>query len=147
MADTWFDHIPSHERQKIRRRMRSPEEYERLRERVKGPEDLDEEMRKNEALADLRFGIETEPAFHDGLKFAIDRQIQNEGLESVLESPPKNPQLTKALERGKFTLTVSSHPKTHQDQIMVQPEGTVQEKLPLKPSLSDQYVSQFARDF
>ncbi|MBI3618981.1 hypothetical protein HY213_03020 [Candidatus Peregrinibacteria bacterium] len=147
MADSWLDHIPSHEREKIRKRMRSPEEYERLREKVKGPEDLEKEMQKNDALANLTFGLETEPALHDGLKHAIDQQIQKEGVASVLEAPPKNPQLKKAIEKGKFKLTVSSHPKTHQDQIMVQPEGTVQEKLPLKPSLSDQYVSQFVSGF
>ena len=32
MSDSFLDHIPSAEREKIRQRLSSPEEYERLRE-------------------------------------------------------------------------------------------------------------------
>lgn len=143
MADSWLDHIPSHEREKIRKRMRSPEAYEKLREKVKGPEDLEREMEKNEVMAELKFSLETEPALHGALKSAIEKEMTDQGIEHMLEETPIMDHKIK-LERGKFKVTVSSHPATHHDQLSVVPEGNVQEKLPLKPAVSDRYVAQFA---
>ncbi|TSC58511.1 MAG: hypothetical protein Greene041619_521 [Candidatus Peregrinibacteria bacterium Greene0416_19] len=142
MSDSWLDHIPNHEREKIRKRMRSPEEYERLREKVKGPEDLEKEMDRNETMAELTFSLETEPGVHDALKAQIEKDIIDTGIERVLDAPPSMDHKLK-LERGKFTVTVSAHPSTHHDQLAVMPEGKVREKLPLKPAMSDRYVSQF----
>lgn len=142
MSDSWLDHIPSHEREKIRKRLRSPEEYERLREKVKGPEDLAEEMKFNESIAELRFGIESEPDVHDALKNDLEMQINGQGIEKVLERSGSE-KAKKMLEQGKFRVTVSAHPSTHQDQLMVVPEGNVQEKIPVKKMLSDRYAGQF----
>ena len=54
---SWLDRIPSREREKIRKRLRSPEEYERLREKVKGPEDLEREMERNAEFAEARLTL------------------------------------------------------------------------------------------
>ncbi len=144
MSDSYIDHIPSQEREKIRKRMRSPEAYEQLRERVKGPDDLEREMERNEKMAEMRFALETEPRAHDMLKKSVENDIREKGAETVLETINMSPDLTKALEQGKFRLAVSSHPVTHVDQLMVLPEGAVQEKLPVKLSFSDTYSAQLA---
>lgn len=144
MPDSWLDHIPSHERERIRRRLRSPEEYERLREKVKGPEDLAREMEKNEAVAELRFALEAESQVRDALKEQVEKDLVDRGVEEVVDGAVSLDQKLK-LERGKFALTVTAHPVTHRDQLAVVPEGKVREALPLKPALSDRYAAQFLR--
>jgi len=144
MSDSWLDGIPSHEREKIRRRLRSPEEYEKLRDKVKGPEDLEKEMEKNEAMAELRFALETEPAIHDALKTKIESDIREQGIENIVEKLDAV-DAQKQIEQGKFRVTVSAHPTSHHDQLSVMPEGTVQEKIPLKTQISDQYIGQFQK--
>ncbi len=143
MQGSWLDHIPSQERMKLRKRMRSAAEYERLREKVKGPEDLEREMRKSEAIAELHFALESEPPVRDALKARIEKELREQGIEAVIDAVSLSPDAQRALEQGKFTVTVSAHPATHQDILAVVPEGRVQEKLPLKQSLSDHYVQQF----
>jgi DNA-directed RNA polymerase sigma subunit (sigma70/sigma32) len=145
MADSYMDHIPSHERERIRKRMRSPEEYERLRERVKGPEDLEREMGHNERMAEVGFALESDPKFAEHLRSHVEKDLAEQGIENVLEKVPQNPDTKKAIERGKFKLQVSSHPSTHRDQLMVVPEGNVQEKIPVKPQMSDRYSSHLTK--
>ena len=140
MADSYLDHIPTHERQKLRRMM-SPEAYEKLRERVKGPEDLEHEMERNKQMADVSFLLESEPALHETLKANVERDIREKGMETVLEGTPSE-EAKAALEHGKFMLKVSTHPKTHLDQLVIVPEGKVQEKLPFKASLNEAYCAQ-----
>ena len=145
MADSWIDHIPSHEREKIRKRLRSPEEYERLREKVKGPEDLERELKKAEHLAELHFRLETEPQAQQSLRETIEKDLREQGMEVVLERSDLSIDAKRALEQGKFTVRVAPHPGTHEDQIVVVPEGNVQERVPIKPSLSDRYLGQFLK--
>jgi hypothetical protein len=140
MSDSYLDHIPSAEREKIRKRMRSPEAYEKLREKVKGPEDLEREMDRNEKMAELSFALESEPKTHDALKKSVENDLASLGIEAVLEQAP-SPEAKNNLERGKFKLTVSAHPSTHQDHLMVVSEGNVQEKIPVKTSFSEKYVT------
>jgi hypothetical protein len=142
MPDSWLDHIPSHEREKIRKRLRSPEEYEKLREKVKGPEDLEKEMEKNEAMAELRFALESEPDTHDALKSQIEKDLREQGIEGMLEGLI-DAATKSAIEQGNFRITVSTHPLTHQDQVMIVPEGNVQEQIPITKMLNDRYVGQF----
>jgi len=123
---SWLDILPSSERAKIRQKLRSPEEYERLREKVKGPEDLEREMKWNEAMAELSFAIETEPTIKEALKNQIEKDLREEGVEV-----------------GDFDILVEENPETNQDQLMMVPEGNVGEKIPVKKSLSEQYVYQF----
>ena len=142
MSDSYLDNIPSIDRERIRKRMRSPEAYEALREKVKGPEDLDREMKKNEQLAELHFALESEPAMKDKLKQQIECDAKEQGIDRLLEHADISPDARKALETGRFQIAVESNKETHHDQLMVIPEGKVQEKLPLKPAFSERYVGQ-----
>ena len=142
MSDNFFDHIPSHEREKIRKRMRSPEAYEKLRESVKGPEDLEREMEKMDAMAEMHFALESDHKMQEAMKKTVESAME-QGIESVLDHPNLSPEAKKSIEAGKFKLTVSSHPKTHQDQVMVVAEGNVQEKIPVTQKINDQLATQF----
>ncbi len=142
MADNFMDHLPSGVREGIRKRMRSPEAYEKLREKVKGPEDLEKEMARSEKLAEMNFAMESEPKTHESVKKQVEKDLAEQGMENVLEQMP-SPDAQKSLEQGKFIVQVSSHPSTHEDALVIIPEGNVQEKMPIKPQLSDRYVGQF----
>lgn len=141
MSD-YVDHLPSHEREKIRKKMRSPEAYERLREKVKGPEDLENEMKKSEQLAELHFALESDRSVGEKIKASIDKDISEQGIENIVETDALSPDTKKQLEAGKFTLAVSAHPSTQEDTLMLLPEGNVQEKIPVKISFSEQYAGQ-----
>lgn len=139
MSDSFMDHLPSHEQRRLKRRM-SPEAYEKLREKVRGPEDLEKEMKRNENLAEMSFRLESEPQFHDAMKSRVETDVREKGIEQVMETQRASPEAKKNIEQGKFRLAISSHPKTHQDQIVAVSEGKVQEKLPIKPAFSDAYT-------
>ena len=145
MEGSWLDNVSSNERMKIRKRMRSPEAYEKLRESVKGPEDLEKEMKRSEALAELHFALESEKPMHDALKSQVEKDMKEQGIDGVIDSSKLSLEARKNLEQGKFTLTVSSHPQTHQDTLTAVPEGNVQEKIPLKQTFNDRYVGQFLK--
>lgn len=140
---SWLDRIPSHERQRIRERLRSPEEYERLREQVKGPEDLEREMERNELLAELRFAMEAEPKLAEALRAQVQEDIRLHGLPSVLRTLHLPDALTQALEKGDFTISVAPDAKTNLDQLVLVPEGKVAEALPVAQQFSEQYLGQF----
>jgi len=142
--DSWLDRLPSHERERIRKRLRSPEAYEKLREKVKGPEDLEREMERNEALAELRFGMETEPLLKKALEKQIERDLQERGIGEVIDGNVSLA-IAQILDEGRFTVTVEAHPETHEDTLVVLPEGRVAEKLPLKRTVSNRYLAQFVR--
>lgn len=143
---SYLDSLPSNERMKIRKRLRSPEEYERLREKVKGPEDLEKQMNRSEKLAEAQFALETEKGLKEKARAAVEKDIREGGAEAVLEGAEELPPDVKAaLEQGKFAVTVSSHPATHEDALVVVPEGNVREKLPIKVSFSDAYVAQLTQ--
>ncbi len=141
---TWLDLLPSHERQKLREiRKRSPEEYEKLREKIKSVDQISEEMDRNSELAELSFALETEPVIKDALKKQIDSDIKEQGIEGVLYAPDGiQEEIQTAVQQG-FDIHIDTNPDTQEDQIFISPEGNVSEKLPIKFSLSEQYVSQF----
>lgn len=139
---SWLDHLPSHERAKIRARLRSPEEYERLRERVKGPEDLEHELKYNESLADLKFSIEMEPKFSESLHQHIEKDIQKKGIEALIDNSKElSPDTRRLLEEGRFQLRVEGHPESGKDVLIILPEGKPAERLPLKQNINEQYIS------
>ena len=142
MSDSFLDNLPTNERRKLRKMM-SPEAYERLREKVKGPEDLEKELRRGEQMAELSFELQTDQELREKLRTACAEDMREQGIDAVLDSGKLSPDAKKALEQGKFMLAVSSHPATHDDQLVAVPEGNVQEKIPLKPVFSDRYVAQF----
>ena len=144
MADSFLDNLPNSERQKLLKRMRSPEAYEKLRESVKGPEDLERELEKMDVMAEMHFALESDPRAQESLKKTVEKAME-QGIESVLDDPSVSPEAKKSLEAGKFKLTVSTHPKTHYDQVMVVPEGNMQEKIPVNQKLNDQLVTSFVK--
>lgn len=139
----WFDRLPLHEKNRLRKRMRSPEEYERLRERVKGPEDLEREMAKNELLAELKFALETEPRIQEELRREIEKDVRERGLEQILESSYLSPEVGEVLARGAFEVGIEAHPDTGHEQIVLKPEGNVSENIPLRKTVSEQYTAGF----
>ncbi len=141
MSD-FFDRLPSGVREGIRKRMRSPEAYERLREKVKGPEDLEKEMKRSEQLAELHFAMESEKGIAEKLKTAIEKDISEQNIENIVDVADLSPDIRTQLETGKFTVSVSSHPSTHEDALILMPEGSIQEKIPVKVSFSEQYAGQ-----
>ena len=140
----WIDRIPSNERNKIRKRLRSPEEYERLRERVKGPEDLEREMAQNELLAELKFALETEPRVQEELKKEIEQDLKEKGIEQMLESADVSPEAQAALTAGSFEVVVETSSDSGHEQMVLQPEGNIAEKIPLQKSVTEQYSAAFA---
>lgn len=142
MQGSWLDSLPSNERQKIRQRMRSPAAYERLRESVKGPEDLEKEMRRSEQLAELHFALETEPATQERLRSSIHEDVAEQGLDAILDAQDATPEARNAVEQGKFTVAVQPNATTHEDALHALPEGNVQERLPVKTSMSQRYIGQ-----
>jgi 3-dehydroquinate synthase class II len=94
------------------------------------------------AMAEMHFGLESDPKMQESMKKTVEKAME-QGIDHVLEDASISPDAKKSLEAGKFKLTVSSHPKTHQDQVMVVPEGNVQEKIPLTQKLNDQLATQF----
>ncbi|MFH1444407.1 MAG: hypothetical protein ABIG34_03385 [Candidatus Peregrinibacteria bacterium] len=144
MSDSWLDRIPTTKRQRLRERFHLSEaEYERLREKVKGPEDLEREMERNELLAELKFAMESEPKLAEALRAQVQEDIQQFGLSSVLRSLHLSMSLKQALEKGDFTLSIQPDQKTNVDQLVVVPEGKVEEAMPISPAFSEQYLGQF----
>lgn len=141
MSDAFLDRIPGPEREKIRKKMRSPEAYERLRESVKGPEDLQRKMDKAEKLAELSFALETEPRTREKVKTSIEKDLNERGIDAVVDGHENLPHgVATMLLEGKFSVAVSAHPTTHEDVIAIAPEGNVHEKIPLKQTISDAYA-------
>ncbi|ALM09660.1 MAG TPA: hypothetical protein DEB30_00780 [Candidatus Peribacter riflensis] len=145
MPDSWLDRLPSQERQRIRERLRSPAEYEKLREKVKGPEDLEREMERSALLAELRFAMESEPKLAEALRAQVQEDVQQHGLDSVLQTLRLSEDLKGALEKGDFTLSVQPDALTHVDQLVLVPEGKIAEALPVSQKFSEQYLGQFKK--
>lgn len=149
MSDSYLDHIPSQEREKIRKRLRSPEEYERLREKVRGPEDLEREMEKNADFAEVKLSLETEPKAQESAKASVQEFVSKEGIESALEHAPSHAK--EAVKKGSFEVTVDAGKREPKLAIKLKtapskgakeaPSGNVQEVFPLKASLQQQILS------
>ena len=120
----------------------SPSEYEKMRERVKGPEDLKDELMWNEAMAQLKFTLETERKIKDALKKQIESDMKEGGIEAVLQNPDIPKEIRDQLENGKFDVTVDAPKEDAHDQLVLVPEGNVGEKIPIRFSMSETYVSQ-----
>ena len=141
MSDSFLDHLPGLEREKIRKKMRSPEAYERLREKVKGPEDLEKELDAAEKLAELSFALETEPRMQEKLKATIENDLNEKGIDALLDGHERLPHgVATMLLEGKFSVAVSEHPSTHEDSIVLMAEGNIHEKIPLKQNISNAYA-------
>ncbi len=150
MSDPYLDHLPSHEREKIRKRLRSPEEYERLREKVKGPEDLEREMEKNSEFAEVKLALETEPKMQEKAKEQVRAFAREKGIDTCFDHP--SARLNDALSKGSFDVTIDA--KSHEPKLGVRiknapqnsgeaPSGNVSEVFSLRPMLQQQIISTF----
>ncbi len=148
---SFLDHLPSQEREKIRKRLRSPEAYERLREKVKGPEDLEREMEKNAEFAEAKLAFEYESKAQESAKDAIKAFVTEKGIAAAFEGTTSS----KAISEGRFTVTVVEKPNGEpklavkmasapNSQTESAPSGNVAEILSLKPALQQQILSSFS---
>lgn len=147
MSDSFLDHLAGPEKQRIIKRLRSPEAYERLREKVKGPEDLEQALDRAEKMAELHFALESSEAARERVKGIVERSIAESGVDAVAEKPDALSEETRAaIAEGKFSLAVSPDPETHEDTLTLLPEGNVGEKVPVTMSLTESCVSQLSGD-
>jgi predicted component of viral defense system (DUF524 family) len=116
--------------------------YEKLRQKVVGPERAKQEMKLNEAMAQLQFGLETEPEMKEAFKEQIEKDIAEQGIEAVLELSEIPADLQSQIESGAFDVGISSPSDDAPDQIVLTPEGNVGEKIPMKRTLTESYLSQ-----
>jgi hypothetical protein len=142
-----MDRLPSQEREKIRKRLRSPEEYERLRDKVKGPEDLEREMEKNAEFAEAKLTLESEPKAQEKAKDVVRAFVAEKGMDAAFEGGVS----PEALSKGLFTVTVVEKAKG-QLKLAIKigakpgesaPSGNVSETLSLKPMLQQQIMASF----
>lgn len=140
MPDSFLDHLGGPEKQRILKRLRSPEAYERLREKVKGPEDLERALDRAERIAELHFALETDRAAHERMKSIVERAVR-EDPDGTFEADTEIPA---AVKEGRFTLAVVPHEETHEDALTVLPEGNVQEKIPVRAALLEECLSQLS---
>ena len=145
MQGSWLDTLPSGDREKLRRRLRSPEAYEALREKVKGPEDLANELKKAEQMAELHFTLVVEPGVREALRLQVQEDIGEKGIDAVLDAVSLSQEGRGRIQQGQFDVRVDAHPQTQEDALVAVPEGNVQEKVPGKTSFSDRYVGQFLK--
>lgn len=105
---------------------------------------MEREMEKNEVLAELSFALETEPVVKDALKTQLEKDIAEQGIQAVFGEV--SPERIYALEQGNFEITVDAPSDSSHEQLVVIPEGTVNEKIPLTQNMSEKYVQQFVSD-
>ena len=141
MSDSFLDSLPSLDRQKIRKRMRSEADYERLREAVKGPEDLERELDRSERMAEVHFALESQPHLQGVLKRDLEHAME-QGIDALKEDGATvSKELLSALKEGAFHMEIGPHPTEHHDTLLVVSEGNVQEKLAIHPALANQWMS------
>lgn len=139
--------LPSNERQKIKEKYKmSAAAYEKLRQKVKGPEDLEREMDRNEVMAQLKFDLETQAHMKEALQKQLEKDIAEQGIEAVLQSPDIPAELRQQLEGGNFDVTVASPVESEPDQLVIAPEGNIAEVIAVNSSLADSYLSQLQVD-
>lgn len=145
MSDSFLDRLAGPEKQRIIKRLRSPEAYERLREKVKGPEDLEHALDRAEKMAEVHFALESNDAEREGMRLIVERALEDGGIESVVEKAADLPEASRtAIEAGKFSLAVVPDRETHDDILAVLPEGNVAEAVPVTMSLFESCVSQLS---
>lgn len=147
VLDSFLDHLAGPEKQRIIKRLRSPEAYERLRDNVKGPEDLERALDRAEKMAELHFALESHERNHEKMKSIVEKAVSERGIENVIEhTGDLSDAVAAAIKDGRFRLEVSPHAETHEDTLMIVPEGNVQERVPVTMSLADVCVSQLTKN-
>ncbi len=140
MSDSFLDRLAGPEKQRIIKRLRSPEAYERLREKVKGPEDLEQELDRAEKLAELHFALESDRDTHEKMKSFVERSLKEEGIDALVEKPDElSEDARDALKEGRFSLAVSSD-----ETLTLLPDGNIHETIPVKTFLLESCVAQLS---
>ena len=143
MSDAWLDKLPGTAKQKERMKYKmSARAYEKLRQKVVGPEKAKEAMKWNEAMAQLKFGLETEPEFKEALKQQIEKDMAEQGIEAVLDMSEVPANLKQQLESGDFDVSIVSPSEDVPDQLVLTPEGNIGEAIPVSKTLMESYISQ-----
>ncbi|MBI3336990.1 hypothetical protein HYZ98_05525 [Candidatus Peregrinibacteria bacterium] len=140
---SWLDRIPSSERMRLRSRpKRSPEAYASEREEKLGEtmEKASEQADFERGLAELSFALETEPRVREALAKQVQEDMKEKGIDELIDDGKLSDAARAALTQGKITVSATG------DQLMIAPEGNVQEALPIKQKIADQYIGQFMKD-
>lgn len=121
---------------------RSPQEYAQERKEKLGEtmEKASEQAEFERGLAELSFALETEPRIEEALAKQIKEDIREQGIDALMDDGTLSDAERTAILQGNMTVSVSG------DQLMIVPEGNVQEALPLKKKVADQYIGQFIHD-
>lgn len=135
VSDAFLDRLAGPEKQRVLKRLRSPEAYERLREKVKGPEDLEWELDRAEKLAELHFALESDEAAHDSMKAIVDRALRERPDDAVEDAAA----LPASVKEGNYRLAVSAD-----DELAILPEGNVRETIPVTTALLEECLSQLS---
>jgi len=145
MSDSFLDRLAGPEKQRIIKRLRSPEAYERLRSSVKGPEDLERALDRAEKMAELHFALESDPSANERMKDVVARAASEGGADAITEHAADLSDATRtALQEGRFRLAVMPDPETHDDQLVALPEGNVAERVPVNASMTESCVYQLS---
>lgn len=132
----YLDRLPVGQQERIKQRLRTPEQYEMLRQCVKGPEDLKRELDRAEVVAEARFQMESEPEKKEQLKLALKEDLENDQLSLEIAK--------EELLSNNFDVSVESHPETHKDQLAIKPSGNVSETIWLEEEVGDGYLGTIA---
>lgn len=137
-----MDFVGGFERERrLKKRIRSLPEIERDREKVKESLKLGEQAKEQgEAVAEVLIAMETDPKAKEQVKKHLTDSVRSLGVSEVFTGDV-SPDQKQQLEQGKFSVTQASDPNTHHDQLAAVPEGNVQEKIAVKPSLVQQIAS------
>lgn len=121
---------------------RSPKEYAEERKERLGEtmERASEQAEFERGLAELALALESEPRVQEALAAQVKEDIGEQGIDALMDDGKLSDAARTALTQGKIIVSV------REDQLIIAPEGNVQEALPLKRSFSDKYVGQFVKD-
>ena len=100
-------------------------------------------MERNGDLAELALALELEPKLQEELKKEIEKDLKGMSLDQIFANPESiSGEAQDSLYSGDFDVSIDTNPDTQEDQLVLTPEGNVNEKLPVKFSLSEKYAGQ-----
>jgi hypothetical protein len=106
-------------------------------------------MEKNADFAEVKLGLETEPAIQNRAKESVKEFVAENGAEAAMEQAPSH--ATEAIKKGAFDVTVDAAKREPKLAVKLKiaptktasdvATGNVQEVFPLKTSLQQQILS------
>lgn len=125
----FFDILPGSPSRRRRRRLRSPFEYARSRESIPTVESISNTAEHNERVADIGLQLELEPTIQEELQKSVQEIFSKEGPSMFNQDASA---IHASIESGNFAVTIDT--TGTQNEIIVSPEGNVQEKISLSKS-------------